>query len=321
MSSRDIWVAGHNGMVGSAITRLLRERGQNVLTAERSVDLRNQQAVEGWLKENRPGAIVFAAAKVGGILANDTFPADFIYDNLAIQTNVIHAAHVTGVQSLLFLGSSCIYPKFAEQPIREDALLTGPLEPTNEWYAIAKIAGIKMCQAYRKQYGRQYVSLMPCNLYGPGDNFNLSSSHVLPALMRKIHEAREKGNPEVVVWGTGTPLREFLYVDDLAAAALFCLKNYDEAEHINCGAGDDLSIRALAQTIADVIGYEGRLTFDTSKPDGTPRKLMDSSKLRKLGWKPSVSLEEGIRKTYEWFLTTIDAGDVGPAAAARSVRY
>ena len=289
-------------MVGSAITRLLRSRGETILTAERSVDLRNQQAVETWLKENRPAAIVFAAAKVGGIMANDTQPAEFIYDNLAIQTNVIHAAHLTGVQRLLFLGSSCIYPKFAEQPIKEEALLTGPLEPTNEWYAIAKIAGIKMCQAYRKQYGRQYISLMPCNLYGPGDNFDLSSSHVLPALMRKIHEAKLQGNPEVVVWGTGEPLREFLYVDDLAAAALFCLERYDAAEHINCGAGDDLSIRALAETISGVIGYQGRLRFDTSKPDGTPRKLMDSTKLRTLGWKPSTTLEAGIALSYEWFL-------------------
>ncbi len=289
-------------MVGSAITRLLRSRGETILTAERTVDLRNQQAVETWLKENRPAAIVFAAAKVGGILANDTRPAEFIYDNLAIQTNVIHAAHQTGVQRLLFLGSSCIYPKFAEQPIKEEALLTGPLEPTNEWYAIAKIAGIKMCQAYRKQYGRQYISMMPCNLYGPGDNFDLSSSHVLPALMRKIHEAKLQGNPEVVVWGTGEPLREFLYVDDLAAAALFCLERYDSAEHINCGAGHDLSIRALAEMISGVIGYQGRLRFDTSKPDGTPRKLMDSTKLRNLGWSPTTSLEAGIGLSYEWFL-------------------
>ena len=314
MSTRDVWVAGHNGMVGSAITRLLRARGENVLTAERSVDLRNQSAVEGWLKENRPRSIVFAAAKVGGIMANDTFPAEFIYDNLAIQTNVIQAAHITGVQRLLFLGSSCIYPKFAEQPIREDALLTGPLEPTNEWYAIAKIAGIKMCQAYRKQYGRQYISLMPCNLYGPGDNFNLASSHVLPALMRKIHEAKQSNNAEIVVWGTGKPLREFLHVEDLAAAALFCIENYDEAEHINCGPGTDLSIRALAETIARVIGYEGRLTFDTSKPDGTPRKLMDSSKLARLGWTPTIGLEEGIRRTYEWFLASTHAGHPRPAA-------
>ena len=307
-------------MVGSAITRLLRHRGETVLTAERSVDLRNQQAVETWLKENRPGAIVFAAAKVGGIMANDTFPAEFIYDNLAIQTNVIHAAHLTGVQRLLFLGSSCIYPKFAEQPIREDSLLTGPLEPTNEWYAIAKIAGIKMCQAYRKQYGRQYISLMPCNLYGSGDNFNLASSHVLPALMRKIHEAKEQGNPEIVVWGTGTPLREFLHVDDLAAAALFCLEHYDEAEHINCGAGEDLSIRALAETIKRVVGYDGRLIFDTSKPDGTPRKLMDSTKLRNLGWAPSITLEDGIARTYEWFLTTVHANAAAPALS-RTQRY
>ena len=302
MGARDIWVAGHNGMVGSAITRLLRSRGESVLTAERSIDLRNQALVEGWLKENRPGSIIFAAAKVGGIIANDTYPADFIYDNLAIQTNVIHAAHLTGVQRLLFLGSSCIYPKFAEQPIREDSLLTGPLEPTNEWYAIAKIAGIKMCQAYRKQYGRQYISLMPCNLYGPGDNFNLANSHVLPALMRKFHEAREEGRHEVVVWGTGTPLREFLHVDDLADAAVFCLERYDDAEHINCGAGSDMSIRELAETVGRAVGFNGDLRFDTTKPDGTPRKLMDSTKLRNLGWKPSISLEDGIRGTYEWFL-------------------
>jgi GDP-L-fucose synthase len=292
-------------MVGSAITRYLQARGDEVLKADRTVvDLRNQIAVEVWLKQNRPDAIVFAAAKVGGIYANDTYPADFIYDNLAIETNVIHSAHAADVDRLVFLGSSCIYPKFAPQPICEDALLTGPLEPTNEWYAIAKIAGIKLCQAYRKQYGRRYISVMPCNLYGPNDNFDLQTSHVLPALIRKFHEAELAGRPEVVVWGTGSPLREFLHVDDLARGVVFCLDHYDGYEHINCGAGYEISIRELAETVQAVVGFSGRLVFDTTKPDGTPRKLMDSSRIRALGWEPKISLAEGIAGTYEWFLAT-----------------
>jgi GDP-L-fucose synthase len=290
-------------MVGSAVARKLAASGDTVITVDRSVvDLRNQIAVELWLKQNRPDAIIFAAAKVGGILANDSFPADFIYDNLAIETNVIHSAHAANVNKLVFLGSSCIYPKFAAQPIREDSLLTGPLEPTNEWYAIAKIAGIKLCQAYRKQYGRQYISVMPCNLYGPNDNFDLKSSHVLPALIRKFHEAKLERSSEVVVWGTGSPLREFLHVDDLARGVVFCLDHYDEYEHINCGSGSEISIKDLAIIVGEAVGYTGELAFDTSKPDGTPRKLMDSSRMFALGWKPEIGLAEGVRSSYEWFL-------------------
>jgi GDP-L-fucose synthase len=304
MSKQRVWVAGHKGMVGSALVRQLKGRGDDVLEVDRSVvDLRNQLAVEVWLKQNKPDAILFAAAKVGGISANDSFPADFIYDNLAIETNIIHSAHQAGIDRLVFLGSSCIYPKFAPQPIKEESLLTGPLEPTNEWYAVAKIAGIKLCQAYRKQYGRRYISVMPCNLYGPNDNFDLNTSHVLPALIRKFHEARIEENKEVVVWGTGKPLREFLHVDDLARGVLFCLDKFDEYEHINCGAGSEISIEELAKLVAVSVGYEGHIVFDTTKPDGTPRKLMDSSRIRELGWKPEISLEQGIARTYAWFLS------------------
>jgi GDP-L-fucose synthase len=309
MNDRRIWVAGHKGMVGSAITRHLTQHGDEVLKADREVvDLRNQIGVEVWLKQNRPEAIVFAAAKVGGIYANDTFPADFIYDNLAIEANIIHSAHLADVDRLVFLGSSCIYPKFAPQPIKEEALLTGPLEPTNEWYAIAKIAGIKLCQAYRKQYGRRYISVMPCNLYGPGDNFDQLTSHVLPALIRKFHEAKEAQLREVVVWGTGNPLREFMHVDDLARAVVFCLDHYDEYDHINCGAGTEISIGGLAEIVARVVGYRGKTVFDTSKPDGTPRKLMDSSRMAALGWKPEIPLEDGIASTYQWYLKRKLAG-------------
>lgn len=301
--TRRVWVAGHKGMVGSAITRYLEARGETVVKADRSiVDLRNQAAVEVWLKQNRPDAIIFAAARVGGIYANSTFPAEFIYDNLAIEANVVHSAHVAGVDRFVFLGSSCIYPKCASQPITEDALLTGPLEPTNEWYAVAKIAGIKLCQAYRRQYNHHYISVMPCNLYGPGDNFDPLTSHVLPALIRRFHEARVEERPEVVVWGTGKPLREFLHVNDLARGVAHCLDNYDEYLHINCGAGSDIAIRDLAELIAGIVGYRGKITFDTSKPDGTPRKLMDSSRLMALGWKPEIPLELGIKQTYDWFL-------------------
>jgi GDP-L-fucose synthase len=281
----------------------LEQRGADVLKADRSVvDLRNQMAVEAWLQHNKPDAIIFAAAKVGGIHANDTFPADFIYDNLAIETNVIHSAHRAGVDRLVFLGSSCIYPKFAPQPIKEEYLLTGPLEPTNEWYAIAKIAGIKLCQAYRKQYGRRYISVMPCNLYGRHDNFDLTTSHVLPAMIRKFHEAKALCRREIELWGTGTPLREFLHVDDLARGVVFCLDNYDEYEHINCGSGEEVSIRALAQTVRDVVGFEGEIVFEPSKPDGTPRKLMDSSRIRALGWAPSITLHDGVADAYRWFV-------------------
>lgn len=317
MSARRIWVAGHRGMVGSAVTRCLEARGEEVLKVDRSVvDLRNQIAVEAWLKQNRPDAIVFAAAKVGGIYANDTYPADFIYDNLAIETNVIHSAHAANVDRLVFLGSSCIYPKFAPQPIKEESLLTGPLEPTNEWYAIAKIAGIKLCQAYRKQYGRRYISVMPCNLYGPHDNFDLETSHVLPALMRKFYEAKMRRDKEVVVWGTGTPLREFLHVDDLARGVAFCLDNYDEYEHINCGASSEISIRELAETVRRAVGFEGALTFDTSKPDGTPRKLMDSSRILALGWRPEIPLEAGIAGVYQWFIARAAARALADQAVA-----
>jgi GDP-L-fucose synthase len=300
-----IWVAGHRGMVGSALVRRLASEDVEILTVDRrDVDLREQDAVRTWVARAKPDSIILAAAKVGGILANDSCPADFLFDNLAIETNVIHAAHLTGVERLVFLGSSCIYPKFAPQPIKEDSLLTGPLERTNEWYAIAKIAGIKMCQAYRRQYGRRYISVMPCNLYGLNDNFDLSTSHVLPALIRKFHEAKETGKEEVVVWGSGTPLREFLYVDDLADAAVFLMDRYDGSEPINCGAGSDVSIRQLAETIGRVVGFEGTLVFDRSKPDGTPRKLMDSSRLAALGWKPKTSLETGIAEVYRWFVRT-----------------
>ncbi len=303
MNGRKIWVAGHKGLVGSAITAQLEARGDDVIKINRTeVDLRNQQAVESWLRDTRPDEIIFAAAKVGGIMANDTMPAEFIYDNLAIAGNVIHSAHIAGVDRLVFLGSSCIYPKFSIQPIREDALLTGPLEPTNEWYAIAKIAGIKLCQAYRKQYGHRYISVMPCNLYGPRDNFDLTTSHVLPALMRKFHEAKLVQSPTVTVWGSGTPLREFLHVEDLARGVIYCLDHYDEYEPINCGAGSETSILELAHIIGKAVGYEGEIIFDKTKPDGTPRKLLDSSRMMALGWRPSISLDEGVRDTYQWFL-------------------
>ncbi|CAJ0855917.1 GDP-L-fucose synthase [freshwater sediment metagenome] len=298
-----IWVAGHRGMVGSAITRLLESQGRNVITVDRSIlDLRRQPEVEFWLSANQPTAVIFAAAKVGGIMANSAYPADFIYDNLTIQSNVIHGAHKAGVDRLVFLGSSCIYPKFAPQPITESALMTGPLEPTNEWYAIAKIAGIMTCQAYRRQHGRHYISVMPCNLYGPNDNFDLETSHVLPALIRKFHEAKMSRASHVMVWGTGTPLREFLHVDDLARGVVFCLDHYDEYEHINCGAGYDISIREIAETIGRVVGFKGSLEFDATKPDGTPRKIMDSSRIRALGWNSEISLEVGLASTYRWYL-------------------
>jgi GDP-L-fucose synthase len=300
---RRIWVAGHHGMVGSAIMRrLARENVQALTVSRKEIDLRDQSAVRTWVSHEKPDVIILAAAKVGGILANDTYPADFLVDNLVIQTNVIEAAHRTGVDRLIFLGSSCIYPKLAPQPIKEEALLTGPLEPTNQWYAIAKIAGIKMCQAYRRQHGRRYVSVMPSNLYGQNDNFDLSTSHVLPALIRKFHEAKQTGRNEVVVWGTGTPLREFLYVDDLADAVVFLMDHYDGDEPINCGGGSDVTILQLAETIASVVGFSGQLVFDASKPDGTPRKLMDSSRLAALGWRPKTTLETGIADVYRWFL-------------------
>jgi len=298
-----IYVAGHRGLAGSAIVRRLQADGfDNLLLATRAeLDLRDQSATDKFFAEHRPDYVFLAAAKVGGILANSTCPAEFLGENLAIQTNVIHAAFRHGVRKFLFLGSSCIYPKLAPQPIREDSLLTGPLEPTNEWYAIAKISGIKMCQAYRAQYGFNAISLMPTNLYGPGDNFDLQSSHVLPALLRKFHEARLSNAPEVVVWGTGSPLREFLHVDDLADAALFLMRNYDSPEIVNVGTGRDLSIADLAQVIRRITAYQGRLTFDPSKPDGTPRKLLDVSRIHSLGWKASIELQAGITSTYAWY--------------------
>jgi GDP-L-fucose synthase len=302
---RKIWVAGHRGMVGPAIVRRLAKVDAEILTVERrELDLREQDAVRQWVARAKPDVIILAAAKVGGILANDSRPADFLLDNLAIETNVIEAAHLAGVERLVFLGSSCVYPKFAAQPITEDALLTGPLEPTNEGYAIAKIAGIKLCQALRRQYGRSYISVMPCNLYGQNDNFDPSASHVLPALIRKFHAAKAAGEPEVIVWGTGTPLREFLHADDLADAVVFLMDRYDMSEPINCGTGFDVSIRQLAEIVGRAAGFEGKLIFDPSKPDGTPKKLLDSSRLAALGWRPKTSLEGGIREVYQWFADT-----------------
>lgn len=299
-----IFVAGHRGLAGGAILRELRRAGYgNVLTrTSGEVDLRDRGATRAFFEAERPQVVAVAAAKVGGIKANNDFPVEFLLWNLQIQNNVIEAAADYGVEKLLFLGSSCIYPKFAPQPIPEDALLTGALEPTNEAYAVAKIAGIKLCQAYARQFGKRFISAMPTNLYGPGDNFDLENSHVLPALLRKVHEAKMRGDGEVVVWGTGTPRREFLHVDDLAAACRFLLEEYEAAALMNVGFGDDVTIRELAETICEVVGFGGVLTFDTTKPDGTPRKLMDSARLRALGWMPRITLREGIRSTYEWFL-------------------
>jgi GDP-L-fucose synthase len=303
LQGRRVFVAGHRGMVGSAIVRRLAGEGCEILTVSRSqIDLRRQQPVEDWMQAKRPDVVIVAAATVGGILANSSRPADFIYDNLAIEANLIHAAHNLGVAKLLFLGSSCIYPKLAPQPMKEDALLTGPLEPTNESYAIAKIAGIKLCQAYRKQHGADFISAMPTNLYGPGDNYDLASSHVVPALMRKIDEARAKGASQVEIWGSGTPKREFLYVEDMADASVFLLKHYNGSDHVNIGTGVDLTIRELAETIAGVVGYRGDFVYDRSKPDGTPRKLMDVSRLAALGWRASTSLESGLKQSYDWFV-------------------
>lgn len=299
-----VYVAGHRGLVGAAIVRRLEQAGFTnlVLRTHAELDLRSQAAVDAFFAAERPEFVYLAAARVGGIHANDAYPAEFIRDNLLIQTNVIDAAWRSGARKLLFLGSSCIYPKHAPQPMREDCLLTGPLEPTNEWYAIAKIAGIKTCQAYRRQYGFDAISAMPTNLYGPGDNFDLANSHVLPALVRKFHEAKTSGAAEVVVWGTGSPRREFLYVDDLADAALFLMRHHSGEELVNVGCGEDLTILELARTVAEVVGFKGELRFDTSKPDGTPRKLLDVSRLSAMGWKSQVPLREGLERTYRWFL-------------------
>ena len=303
LTHKRIFVAGHRGMVGAAVVRRLASENCEILTAPRSqLDLTNQQAVQDWMMKNHPDVVALAAAKVGGIHANNTYPVDFLYQNLIIEANVIHAAHLADVPRLLFLGSSCIYPKHAPQPISEDSLLTGPLEPTNEWYAIAKIAGIKLVQAYRKQYGRDWISAMPTNLYGPGDNYDLASSHVLPALLRKFHEAKKNGALEVVVWGSGTPLREFLHCDDLADALVFLLKTYSDDAHINVGSGVEVSIRELAESIAHVVGYQAKLTFDAGKPDGTPRKLMDSGRLHALGWNGARALKDGVADAYRDYL-------------------
>ena len=299
-----VFVAGHRGLVGSAVLRRLEAGGfTNVLTATRDeLDLRDQGAVDEWFAAHRPDYVFLVAGTVGGILANSTRPAEFIYDNLMIHGTVVHASHLTGVTKLLYLGSSCIYPRHATQPITEEQLLTGPLEPTNEWYAVAKIAGIKLCQAYRRQYGADFISAMPTNLYGPNDNFDLASSHVLPALIRKFHDARTSGDPRVEIWGTGSPMREFLHVDDLADACVFLMENYSDDMHINVGTGVDLSIRELAEKVRDVVFPDAVLHFDTSKPDGTPRKVLDVSRLRDLGWSPNYDLDRGISTTYEWFL-------------------
>jgi GDP-L-fucose synthase len=303
LQGRRVFVAGHRGMVGSACVRRLEREGCAILTVGRDrLDLTRQAAVEAWMAEARPEVVVVAAAKVGGILANATYPAEFLYDNLMIEANLIHAAHRVGVAKLLFLGSSCIYPREAPQPIPEEGLLSGPLEPTNEWYAIAKIAGIKLCQAYRRQYGRDFIAAMPCNLYGPNDCFHPERSHVIPALLRRFHEAARRGDPEVVCWGTGRPRREFLHVDDLAEACVLLLRRYSDAPHVNVGTGADISIAELAALVARVTGFRGRITWDTSKPDGTPLKRMDVARITAMGWAPRIPFEEGLAGTYRWFV-------------------
>lgn len=303
LAGKRVWVAGHRGMVGSALVRRLKRERCEILTVTREeVDLTRQAETEAWLRKARPQTVFMSAAKVGGILANDTYPADFLYENLIIAANVIAAAHAVGVEKLLFLGSSCIYPKFAEQPIREEALLTGPLEPTNEWYAIAKIAGVRLCQAYRKQYGADFISAMPANLYGPGDNYDLQTSHVIPALIRKAHEAKQSGAPAMEIWGTGSPRREFLHADDCADALVHLMQVYSGVEHINVGSGEDLTIEALARLVMKVVDFEGGLEKDLSKPDGTPRKLMCADRLRALGWAPKITLEDGLEDAYHWFI-------------------
>jgi GDP-L-fucose synthase len=300
---RKVWVAGHRGMVGSALVRRLAGERCDILTVERTVmDARRRDEVEAWLAAHRPDAVFVAAARVGGILANDTRPAEFLYDNLMIAANIIDAAHRIGVAKLLFLGSSCIYPRLAPQPIGEEALLTGPLEPTNQWYAIAKIAGIKLCQSYRRQYGRDFIACMPSNLYGPGDNFDLATGHVLAALIRKAHDAKRAGHPRLEIWGSGTPRREFLHVDDLADACVHLMREYSGETPINVGSGQEVTIRELAELVCRIVGFDGELIFDRSRPDGAPRKLLNLDRLTKLGWSARIPLEHGVRETYAWFL-------------------
>jgi GDP-L-fucose synthase len=309
LKGRRVFVAGHRGMVGSAIVRRLESENCEVLTASRKeLDLRDQSAVRRWIADRKPDAVVLAAAKVGGILANDTYPADFLYENLVIETNVIESSFRNEVQKLIFLGSSCIYPKFAPQPIPEDALLTGPLEPTNEWYAIAKIAGLKLCQAYRRQHGVDYISAMPTNLYGPGDNYDLEKSHVIPAMLRKAHEAKFAGEREMTIWGSGTPKREFLHVDDAADAMVYLLKSYSGDGHVNVGSGEDISILDLAHMVASVVGFDGEILRDETKPDGTPRKLMDVTRLFETGWRPKHDLRSGLEDAYAWFREHVETG-------------
>lgn len=310
LTGKRVWVAGHTGMVGAATAARLQNENAEVITAGReTLDLRRQAEVEAWMAAERPDVVVVAAATVGGILANDTRPAEFLYDNLAIETNIVHGAWRCQVEKLLFLGSACIYPRDANQPMAEEALLTGPLEPTNQWYAVAKIAGIKLCEAYRRQYGCDFISAQPNNLYGPGDNFDLQSSHVIPALIRKVHEAKRAGAPAVEIWGSGRPCREFLYVDDLADALVFLLQRYSAEDHINVGTGVELTIAALAQTICRVVGYDGALRYDTAKPDGPARKLLDVGRLTALGWRASTDLEAGLGRTYAWYLNDVVQAD------------
>ncbi|MBS3649439.1 GDP-L-fucose synthase [Pseudaminobacter sp. 19-2017] len=313
MQNKRVFVAGHRGMVGSAVVRRLETENCEILVVSRDeLDLRDQAGVRRWLADRRPDAVVLAAAKVGGILANDTYPANFLYDNLVIETNVIEGAFRSEVEKLIFLGSSCIYPKLAPQPIPEEALLTGELEPTNEWYAIAKIAGLKLCQAYRRQHGVDYISAMPTNLYGPGDNYDLQKSHVVPALLRKAHEAKNAGEKHLTIWGSGKPRREFLHVDDAADAIVHLLKSYSGDGHVNVGSGEDISILELATLVASVVGFEGEIRNDPSKPDGTPRKLMDVSRLFKMGWHPKIALPTGLKDAYRWFCENVESTAGGP---------
>lgn len=303
LRDKRVWVAGHRGMVGSALVRRLKREGCDILTVGRDeVDLTDQRATQAWLQKTRPDAVFLAAARVGGILANDSYPADFIHDNLVIETNIIHGAYLAGVGKLLFLGSSCIYPRLAPQPMTEDALMTGPLEETNKWYAMAKLAGIYLCQSYRRQHGCDFISAMPTNLYGPHDNFDLASSHVVAALIRKAHEAKVRNAKTLEIWGTGEPRREFMHADDAADALVHLMQHYSGEGHVNVGVGTEVTIRELAETVARVVGYRGELAFDTSKPDGTPRKLLDVTRLRELGWRNERSLEEGLRDAYDWYV-------------------